>query len=40
MFAFEGVSGIISINQSSGNMNNQVNIITISVNDSFMSILP
>jgi len=30
-FAFEGVSGIVSINQSSGNMNNQVNMINISV---------
>ena len=30
-FAFEGVSGVISINQSSGNMNNQVNVVTISV---------
>lgn len=29
--AFTGVSGIISINQSSGNMNNQVNVVTISV---------
>lgn len=30
-FAFEGVSGIVSINQSSGSMNNQVNMINISV---------
>ena len=30
-FAFERVSGIISINQSSGSMNNQVNVINISV---------
>ncbi len=29
-FAFQGASGIISINQSSGNMNNQMNIVTIS----------
>ncbi|MBI4641953.1 MAG: hypothetical protein HY731_14785 [Candidatus Tectomicrobia bacterium] len=31
-FAFQGASGIISINQSSGNMNNQMNIVTISYN--------
>lgn len=30
-FSFAGVSGIVSINQSSGNMNNQVNMINISV---------
>ncbi|MBW2569018.1 MAG: hypothetical protein JRD93_06380 [Deltaproteobacteria bacterium] len=30
-FAFEGVSGIISINQSSGSLNNQINVVTISV---------
>ena len=30
-FAFEGVSGVISVNQSSGNMNNQTNVVTISV---------
>ena len=30
-FAFQGVSGIVSINQSSGSMNNQVNTVNISV---------
>ena len=30
-FAFEGISGIVSVNQSSGSMNNQVNMINISV---------
>lgn len=30
--AFSGVTGIVSINQSSGNMNNQSNIVVISVN--------
>lgn len=34
--AFKGVKGIISINQSSGSMNSQVNIISISVNGSFL----
>lgn len=34
--AFNGVRGIVSINQSSGSMNSQVNIISISVNGFFL----